>query len=634
MLSNVPSAQDIRNMSDGELQALARDIRDFLIEKTSEKGGHLASSLGVVELTIALFSAFDLPEDKVIFDVGHQAYAYKLLSGRMREFDTLRDPDGLSGFPKRRESVYDSYDTGHSSTSISAGLGYVCARDLKGGTEHVVAVIGDGSMTGGEAYEALNNAASLQSNFIIILNDNEMSISKNVGGLNRYLTNLRAGRRYNRMKAGLKRRLKSAPGFLNWLTNLKDSVKELFLPDGMFFENMGIKYLGPVDGHDVRQMEAVFENAKEMDRAVLIHVKTTKGKGYGPAEKEPERFHGVDPFDVATGQPKHPSSDVSWSKVFGHTLVSMAKEDGRITAITAAMTDNVGLTAFAEAFPKRCFDVGIAEQHAVSFAAGLALGGFRPYVAVFSSFLQRSYDQIVHDVCMQDLPVTFCVDRAGIVGRDGETHQGAFDIAYLSSIPGMTVMAPKDAGELSAMLRFSASYERPLAIRYPRGTVWRSGCEETPVSLGKAEVLLRAGTEAEADGNTAGGKNSGRKTVSLLAFGSEVREALVAAELLKERGVGVNLVNMRFIKPWDEETVRSLMPETDLFVTMEDGVVSGGAGERIAAWLQQNGYHGEVLLSGIPDTFVPQGNIPELKAKYEMDGGSVCRRALERLDRE
>ena len=618
MLSNVPSAQEIRKMSDTELQTLSQDIRDFLIEKTSKKGGHLASSLGVVELVIALFSAFDLPNDKVIFDVGHQAYAYKLLSGRMREFDKLRDPDGLSGFPKRRESSYDSYDTGHSSTSISAGLGYVCARDLKGGTGHVVAVIGDGSMTGGEAYEALNNAASLETNFIIVLNDNEMSISKNVGGLNRYLTNLRAGRRYNRMKAGLKRRLKSSPGFLNWLANIKDSIKELFLPDGMFFENMGIKYLGPVDGHDIRQMEAVFENAKEMDRAVLIHVKTTKGKGYAPAEKHPERFHGVDPFDIATGQPKHAASDISWSKVFGQTLISMAQKDDRITAITAAMTDNVGLTDFAAAFPKRWFDVGIAEQHAVSFAAGLALGGFKPYVAIFSSFLQRSYDQIIHDVCMQELPVTLCVDRAGIVGRDGETHQGAFDISYLSSIPCMTVMAPKDADELSAMLHFSVSFEKPLSIRYPRGTVWHSGCSETPVEYGKGEILLHAEDGAE-------------KTVSILAFGSEVREAINATELLKQEGVGVNLVNMRFIKPWDEETVRRLMDETDLFVTMEDGVISGGVGERIAAFLQQQGYRGTVLLSGIPDAFVPQGNIPELKKKYEMDGGSVCRRALERL---
>ena len=616
MLLNVPAAQEISRMSEKELEQLAADIRAFLTEKVAQKGGHLASNLGAVELTLALFSVFDFPKDRVIFDVGHQAYTYKLLSGRLDGFDSLRDLNGLSGFPKRRESAYDSYDTGHSSTSISAGLGYVKARDLKGSSEHVIAVIGDGSMTGGEAYEALNNASSLHSNFIIILNDNEMSISENVGGMNRYLTNLRAGRRYNRMKASLKRRLTNAPGFLNWLANLKDSIKELFLPDGMFFENMGIKYLGPVDGHDIKQMQAVLEGAKELDRAVLIHVKTKKGKGYAPAEADPERFHGVNAFDVSTGEPLRAASDVSWSSVFGETLTELAGTDPKITAITAAMKDNVGLSGFAERFPDRFFDVGIAEQHAVSFAAGLACGGFHPYAAIFSSFLQRAYDQVVHDVCMQDLPVTLCVDRAGIVGRDGETHQGAFDTVYLSSIPNMTLMAPKDADELKEMLRFSAGYNRPLAIRYPRGTVWRSGRDTAPVVYGKAEVLE--------DG----------QDVTILAFGSAVREGVLAKDLLKENNIDASLINMRFFKPWDEETVLSYMGKTSLFVVMEDGVVSGGAGEHIAARLLQEGYHGKILLSGIPDVFVPQGNIPELKAMYHMDGKSVCREVLEALGKE
>ncbi|MBR3036283.1 MAG: 1-deoxy-D-xylulose-5-phosphate synthase [Lachnospiraceae bacterium] len=613
MLEQIPTASQIREMSEEELKTLSSDIREFLVEKTAEKGGHLASNLGMVELTLALVSAFDLPQDKIIFDVGHQVYAYKMLTGRMNDFDSLRDLNGLSGFPKRKESPYDAYDTGHSSTSISAGLGYVKARDLKGTHEYVVAVIGDGSMTGGEAYEALNNASSLTSNFIIVLNDNEMSISKNVGGMNRYLTNLRAGRRYNRMKMSLKKKLTNAPGFLNWLTNLKDSIKELFMPDGMFFENMGIKYLGPVDGHDVKQLEAVLENAKELNRAVLIHVKTKKGKGYEPAEKAPDKFHGVNPFDPATGKPKRAASDVSYSGLFGGALTDAAKTDPKIVAITAAMTDNVGLEAFAKAYPSRFFDVGIAEQHAVSFAAGLACGGYHPYVAIFSSFLQRAYDQIVHDVCMQDLPVTFCVDRAGIVGRDGETHQGVFDTAFLSSIPNMTIMAPKDAEELSAMIRYSAGYLRPLAIRYPRGTVWRYDRDPAPIEYGKAEVLKEG------------------EQVTILAFGSAVREGVLAEEILAGYGIRATLINMRFIKPWDQETVKRYMGQTELFAVMEDGVITGGACEHIASWLLQNGYTGKILFSGVPDVFVPQGNIPELKEMYEMDGRSTAERIRDLL---
>ncbi|MBO7364388.1 MAG: 1-deoxy-D-xylulose-5-phosphate synthase, partial [Lachnospiraceae bacterium] len=473
MLERVPSAEDIRGMSEKEIAVLAGEIRDFIIQKTAVKGGHLSSNLGTVELTLALFRSFDLPKDKVIWDVGHQSYAYKLLSGRMEGFDHLRDLHGMSGFPKVRESAYDCFDTGHSSTSLSAGIGFVKARDLLKQDYKVVSIIGDGSMTGGEAFEALNNAAVLKSNFIIVLNDNEMSISRNVGGLRKYLTEIRSAKGYNQAKENVKKTLSGIPrigaGLVDKLSSFKDGLKEVLMPSGMVFENLGITYLGPVDGHDVMEMEKLFLRAKEMDRCVLIHVMTTKGKGYGPAESNPERYHGVNPFDPATGRPVSRKKGLTYSDVFGKFLVNAAKTAPDICAITAAMTCNVGLYSFRKHFPERFFDVGIAEQHAVTFAAGLAMAGLHPYVAVFSSFLQRAYDQIVHDVCMQDLPVVFGVDRAGIVGRDGETHQGAFDLAYLSSVPNMAVAAPKDGAELEAMLRFSLTYRHPLAIRYPRG---------------------------------------------------------------------------------------------------------------------------------------------------------------------
>ncbi len=607
MLERVPSAEEIRAMNKDELRSLAQEIRQFIIEKTSVKGGHLASNLGAVELTLALFSVFDFPHDRVIFDVGHQSYTYKILSGRKDGFDHLRDLNGISGFPKRKESPYDSFDTGHSSTSVSAGLGMVMARDLQKDDYHVISVIGDGSFTGGEVFEALNNAAALKSNYIILLNDNEMSISRNVGGLNRYLTNLRAGKGYNRLKDIVKQAFRKLPGLIKGISNFKDSIKEILMPRGMFFENIGIKYFGPVDGHNIPEMQRILQKAKDLNRCVLIHVKTMKGKGYEPSEKKPEWFHGVNAFDIATGLPLKAADGRSYSAVFGNFIDNAALTHPKIVAITAAMTENVGLTDFAAHFPERFFDVGIAEGHAVTFAAGLATSGLHPYFAVFSSFLQRGYDQIVHDVCMQDLPVTFCIDRAGIVGRDGETHQGAFDLAYLSGIPNMTVMAPRDALEMEEMLSFTLDFNRPSAVRYPRGKAKErlDKVRPQPIVYGEAELIERG------------------SKIAVLSFGDRFNDALETVERLKQRGYRPSFVNMRFAKPWDEKLVDELSNDTELFITMEDGAIFGGIGEKISAHLSEKGYHGTVRNIGIPDRFVPQGNPDELYHLLKMDADGV-----------
>ncbi len=617
MLEHIPSKDELNRMSREELNTFAAEIRAFLIEKVSRKGGHLAANLGVVELTIALYSVFDFPTDKVIWDVGHQAYTHKILSGRAEGFDTLRDYGGLCGFPKHYESPYDVFDTGHSSTSVSAGLGLVHARDLKGENYSVISVIGDGSMTGGMAFEALNNASDLKSNFIIILNDNDMSISKNVGGMNRYLTGLRSGKGYNRVKNEMKARLSGIPrvgrGIVDAISNVKDSVKEFVIPGGMLFENLGITYLGPVNGHDVESLKKVLLRAKELDRAVLIHVRTKKGKGYAPSENAPTEFHGVNPFDIETGE-EVKKSGMTYSKVFGRWIAKAGAKDPEICAITAAMTENVGLCDFSKLYPDRLFDVGIAEQHAVTFAAGLAKGRLRPVVAVFSSFLQRAYDQILHDVCLQDLPVVFAIDRAGIVGRDGETHQGAFDIAFLRPIPNICLMAPRSGEELEMMLEFTREYHHPIAVRYPRREVPDRAEKPQQIRFGKAEILIR------------------EKEVALLSFGDMTETALRVHDLLAEKKVSSTVVNMRFVKPWDRETVRNLLDHHSLFVTMEDGVLRGGIGEEIAASLRESGV--SVIRVGIPDRFVPQGDIAVLKEKMGMDAGSVTKKILEALGRE
>ncbi|MBR5739155.1 MAG: 1-deoxy-D-xylulose-5-phosphate synthase [Lachnospiraceae bacterium] len=593
-------------------------MRAFLVDKVSRTGGHVSSNLGMVELTMALFRSFDFPKDKIIFDVGHQAYTYKLLSGRESGFDSLRQLNGMSGFPKCAESEYDCFDTGHSSTSVSAGLGLVRARDLKKEDYYVISIIGDGSMTGGEAYEALNNAALLKTNFIIILNDNNMSISGNVGGLRNYLATLRSGKGYNRMKAGVKQSLggtRVGDKVVQAIGNAMDSVKELVLPSGMLFENLGLTYFGPVDGHNIAAMEKILKRAKELPQPVLIHVLTRKGKGYKPAELHPSKFHGIGPFDVETGKERKSSDEKTYSELFGSFLTEAAAKDERIVAVTAAMGRSVGLIPFSKKYPDRYFDVGIAEQHAVTFSAGLAKGGLHPYAAIFSSFLQRGYDQLVHDVCMQNLPVVFAVDRAGLVGQDGETHQGAFDISYLTPVPNLTVLAPKDGPELLSMLNYTRNAAGPVAVRYPRGTAKTIDTErDCPIETGKAEILRR-GTG-----------------IALLAFGDLVKEALGAEEILREHGLSPTVVNMRFIKPWDRELVRSLEKDHPLLVTLEDGVINGGIGERIAAEVTREGGNARVISLGLPDRFIPQGCVSELLKTCGLDAGSVADLILKETD--
>lgn len=622
ILERINGPDDIKTLNETELKALAEEIRRFLIEKISHTGGHLASNLGVVELTMALFLAFDLPRDKVIWDVGHQSYTHKILSGRKDNFDGLRQYGGLSGFPKRKESPFDAFDTGHSSTSISAGLGMALGRDVRGENYSVISVIGDGALTGGMAYEALNNAAQIKKNFIIVLNDNNMSISKNVGGISRYLSNLRADEGYNELKKSVVAALRSIPmvgnGMVQTLTRTKNGIKQLFIP-GMWFENMGVTYIGPVDGHDVRQLVKIFREAKKMDRAVLIHVLTKKGKGYQPAEKNPSAFHGVEPFNPDTGKPLATKIYPTYTDVFSKTICQLAAEDSRVAAVTAAMPGGTGLSRFEKLYPDRFFDVGIAEEHAVTSAAGMAAAGLKPVVAVYSSFLQRAYDQILHDVCIQNLPVLFCVDRAGLVGSDGETHQGIFDLSFLSSIPNMSVMAPKNLWELREMLRFGVEYEEPLAIRYPRGQAYR-GLKEflAPVEYGKSELIYE---ESE---------------FALLAVGSMVSTAEHVRLKLKKMGVSCSLINGRFVKPVDTDIVDYLAENHRVIVTLEENVLRGGYGEQITDYVQKRYKEIEVLNIALPDAYVEHGNVSLLRSDLGIDSDSVLKKITERFlkDRE
>lgn len=616
-LKDIRKENDIQKLAPDEYASVAQEIRDFLVEKVSKTGGHLASNLGVVELTMALHLSFRLPQDKLIWDVGHQAYTHKLLTGRADAFDSLRQLGGLSGFPKRQESRCDAFDTGHSSTSISVGLGLARARDLSGGDFHVVSIIGDGSLTGGMAYEALNNAASLQSNFIIVLNDNGMSISRNVGSMSHYLRRLRTAKPYMDLKGGINRMLNRIPEVGNRMAvqihRAKSGIKQLVMSD-MFFENMGITYFGPVDGHDIPQMMRVFEDAKRVKGPVLVHVHTKKGKGYEPAEQNPEKFHGVGPFDPQTGAVCQ-GTGPSYTDLFSQAMYELGKKNRSIVAVTAAMADGTGLSVFARYFRKRFFDVGIAEEHAVTFAAGMASAGLHPVVAVYSSFLQRAYDQILHDVCIQKLPVIFAVDRAGLVGNDGETHQGIFDLSFLSSIPNLLVAAPKNGQELQDMLFFAAEYDGPVAIRYPRGTACKKMEEfRAPIKAGKGEILRRG---------------SG---IALLAVGSMVETAMQTADLLQAEGRECTVVNMRFVKPFDEALIESLVPEHPLLVTLEENVRSGGFGEHVAAYLSSRHPQIRQKIIALPDCYVKQGSPAELKAKLGLDAESVCRRILEEKD--
>ena len=617
ILERINEPQDIKNLTYDEMQILAGEIREFLISTISQTGGHLASNLGVVELTIALYRVFDLPRDKVIWDVGHQAYTHKILSGRKEGFGELRQYGGMSGFPKRKESPFDVFDTGHSSTSISAGLGMVQARDILGEAYRVISVIGDGALTGGMAYEALNNAGERKTNFIIILNDNNMSIAPNVGGMSTYLSELRAGEGYNQLKQNVSDSLKRVPyvgePVVNVISKTKNTIKQMFVP-GMLFEDMGITYLGPVDGHDIRKLTRIMREAKKIRRTVLIHVLTQKGKGYEPAEKHPEIFHGVGKFDVRTGKAIK-SEGKTYTGVFSDTICQLASENKKIVAVTAAMPDGTGLKAFAERFPKRFFDVGIAEQHAVTSAAGMAAAGLRPVVAVYSSFLQRAYDQILVDVCLQNLPVVFCIDRAGLVGADGETHQGIFDLTYLSSIPNMTVMAPKNYCELAEMIRFAFTLHSPAAIRYPRGKAYEGLTEfDEPISYGKAEILYE---ESE---------------IALIAVGSMVSTAEHIREKLKVKGYSCSLVNGRFIKPIDTDVIDRLAPSHQFFITLEENVKAGGFGERVTDYLKQKWPETPVMNITLPDDYVEHGDVTKLRSVLGIDSDSIMEKIEKKLD--
>lgn len=614
ILDLIKKENDIKNIDRQDYDALAKEIRDFLIEKISQTGGHLGSNLGAVELTMALHLSLNLPEDKIIWDVGHQSYTHKLLTGRREGFDNLRKYGGMSGFPKRKESPCDSFDTGHSSTSISAGLGLVKARDLKGEKHTIVSVIGDGSLTGGMAYEALNNASRLETNFIIILNDNNMSISENVGGVSKYLNNIRTADKYLDLKEGIYNKLRGVPKYgdtvVESIRRAKSSFKQLVIP-GMFFEDMGITYLGPVDGHDIDAMVRAMREAKRCKNGVLIHVLTQKGKGYLPAERHPARFHGAEPFHIETGIPTHPRTTANYTDVFSTIMCKLGSRDDKVVAITAAMPDGTGLKRFHNMYPERFFDVGIAEEHAVTFAAGLAAGGLKPIVAIYSSFLQRAYDQILHDVCIQNLPVIFAIDRAGLVGSDGETHQGIFDLSYLSSMPNMHIMAPKNKWELSDMIKYALKLGVPVAIRYPRGEAY-VGLREfrEPVGYGKSEWIYE------------------EEDIALLAVGSMVKTAAEVRTALKEKGYSCSLVNARFVKPIDEETILELTKEHKLLVAMEENVASGGYGEKVRAYLERIGSESRLLSIAIPDEYVEHGNVELLRKEVGIDAEGVISKVL------
>ncbi len=618
ILETIEKENDIKKVAPEKWNLLADEIREFLIEKISVTGGHLGSNLGAVELTMALHLSLDLPQDKIVWDVGHQSYTHKLLTGRRAGFENLRKYGGMSGFPKRKESDCDCFDTGHSSTSISAGLGLVKARDIMHQNHTVVSVIGDGSLTGGMAYEALNNASRSKSNFIIVLNDNNMSISENVGGVSKYLNNIRTADRYLDIKEGIYNSLKDTKigdPIVESIRRAKSSVKQLVIP-GMFFEDMGLTYLGPVDGHNINAMLRVFKEAKRCKSAVLVHVMTHKGKGFEPAERHPARFHGAEPFDIHTGLPLHQKEKSNYTDVFSTVMCKQGDRNEKLVAITAAMPDGTGLKRFRNMYPDRFFDVGIAEEHAVTFAAGLAAGGLKPVVAIYSSFLQRAYDQILHDVCIQNLPVVFAIDRAGLVGSDGETHQGIFDLSYLSSIPNMHIMAPKNKWELSDMLKFAINFDGPIAIRYPRGEAY-DGLKEyrEPIRFGKSEWIFK------------------ENDIVLVAVGSMVKTALDVRDALKEKGYNCSIINTRFVKPIDTEILDEAYMNHSLVVTMEENVASGGFGEKVREYLDSKERRVQILNITLPDEYVEHGNVDILRKEVGIDAETIQNRIEEQINR-
>lgn len=613
ILDKITKANDIYDIDPKDYDDLAQEIRDFLVEKISVTGGHLGSNLGAVELTMALHLSMHFPEDKVIWDVGHQSYTHKLLTGRREGFNELRKYGGMSGFPKRKESDCDAFDTGHSSTSISAGLGLVKARDIKGEDYGVFAVIGDGALTGGMAYEALNNASRLKTNYVIILNDNNMSIAENVGGMSKYLRKIRTAEPYRDFKINMENTLVKFPkgdAVVDTLKRYKSGIKQLVVP-GMFFEDMGITYLGPVDGHDIDAMAKMIKEARKIPKCVLVHVITKKGKGYLPAERHPARFHGAEPFDIETGLPSVNRTKSNYTDVFSTVMCKLGARNEKVCAITAAMPDGTGLKRFANMYPDRFFDVGIAEEHAVTFAAGLAAGGLRPIVSVYSSFLQRAYDQIVHDVCIQNLPVIFAIDRAGLVGSDGETHQGLFDLSYLSSIPNMTIMAPKNKWELSDMLKYALTMESPVAIRYPRGLAY-DGLQDyrSPITYGKSEVIFE------------------EEDIALLAIGSMVKTAEAVRRDLKDRGFSCSLINARFCKPIDEECIKELSSRHKLIVTLEENVRCGGFGEKVLDYCTDYELPSRVISVALPDDYIEHGNVELLKKETGIDTETIVKRIV------
>lgn len=617
VLDQIQNVNDIKNLTEEEIDTLQDEIRTFLVESIAKTGGHLASNLGVIELTMALHLSFDLTKDKIVWDVGHQSYTHKILTGRKDGFEHLREYGGMSGFPKTEECEADSFNTGHSSTSISAGLGLAEAREITGQDYFVISVIGDGALTGGMAFEALNNASRMKTNFIIVLNDNNMSISENVGGLSKYLNDFRTADAYMDLKDGVVNSLSKIPVYgdriVRKIRNAKSGIKQLFVP-GMFFEEMGITYLGPVDGSNIKAMRRAFAEAKRVRGPVLVHVLTKKGNGYVPAERHPARFHGTAPFDIETGVPLHKQSKAHYTDVFSTVMKKMGEREPKLVAITAAMTDGTGLKRFCNLYPERFFDVGIAEEHAVTFAAGMAKSGLKPVFAVYSSFLQRAYDQILHDVCLQNLPVVFAIDRAGLVGKDGATHQGIFDLSYLATIPNLTIMAPKNKWELSDMLKFAIAADTPMAIRYPRGDacdLWKE--KRAPIESGKAEVLCE-GTE-----------------VALFAIGSMVETAWKVMEKLQERGISATVVNARFAAPLDKECICGLAQKHRLLVTLEENVASGGMGEHVAALLMEEQSRIKLLRIAVPDTFVEHGDVDTLYRVLGMDADTVTNRICEGL---
>lgn len=610
MLKKINTPQDLKNMNLNELRLLAKEIRSFLVKSVSKTGGHLASNLGVVELTLALHYCFDLPEDKIVWDVGHQTYIHKILTGRKEQFSTLRQMGGLSGFPKPSESIYDCFAAGHSSTSISAGLGIAKARDLTGKHYSVISVIGDGSITGGLAYEALNNAGKENTDIIVILNDNQMSISGNVGAVSKHLNHLRIGSTYLTAKEGLKKVMDKAPPVIGkpasfLFEKLRFGAKYLLLP-GVLFEEMGFRYFGPVDGHNLEELTEILENVKEMRGPILIHVKTIKGKGYPFAQARPWDYHGVGSFDVKTGLSASKGAS-DYSKVFGQKLIALAENNPKIVGITAAMATGTGLAEFQKKFPTRFYDVAIAEQHAVTFAAGLASQGLVPVFAVYSTFLQRAYDQIVHDVCMEKLPVVFAIDRAGIVGADGETHQGVFDLSYLSHIPNMTIMSPKNGRELEDMLSFAVDYQGPIAIRYPRGVASKAFEDKhTPIVYGKAEMIQEG------------------KEVAFLVEGHMLEAVMEAADLLeKERNIHAMVINMRFMKPLDEEMITYATEKCDYMFSVEDNLKAGGFGSKILEYMNEAALRSQLTILGFPDQYIEHGTQAQLFEKYHLDGKGI-----------